>query len=294
MAWFWLSIIGLLIPAYYGVYLYAWALRGDKDSPLPQAGEGPGVRAAGARANPQSIPPWKRLMGWLAAIFFVTIGFLFVNGMSLVDHVDRWLALWKATEVAGAVTGTALNIGDPTLWPRWLLMFGLALGTTAVWLVVDATWLTVDASDAYRQWAWNFAKVLYTVSMLWTAAAGAWYVTTWSPELRGAMLLFPTLILTGLTAVATGVPWVLIMSDNLCDAKRATAAAMAAAQFGVLGINAISRQVVQNVNLKAFFDVSAQPTDVQWSPLVMFLVVFVLGLGVVAWMVVQSVPATRR
>ena len=31
MAWFWLAIIGLLIPAYYGVYAYAWGIRGDGD-----------------------------------------------------------------------------------------------------------------------------------------------------------------------------------------------------------------------------------------------------------------------
>ena len=69
------------------------------------------------------------------------------------------------------------------------------------------------------------------------------------------MFRLPMLILTGLTAVATGLPWALIMTDNWCDAKRATAAGVAMAQFGVLGINAVSRQVVQNVNLKAFLDV---------------------------------------
>ena len=30
MAWFWLAIIVLLIPAYYGVYVYAWGLRDGK------------------------------------------------------------------------------------------------------------------------------------------------------------------------------------------------------------------------------------------------------------------------
>lgn len=65
---------------------------------------------------------------------------------------------------------------------------------------------------------------------------------------------------------------------------------IALAQFGVLGINAVSRQIVQNINLKNLtpsFDVLGQPTDVQWGPLLMFLIVFVLGLGVVAWMLAQ-------
>jgi hypothetical protein len=44
---------------------------------------------------------------------------------------------------------------------------------------------------------------------------------------------------------------------------------------------------VQNVNLRDYGDVLTQPIDVQWSPLVMFLLVFVLGLAVVGWMIAQ-------
>ena len=65
-------------------------------------------------------------------------------------------------------------------------------------------------------------------------------------------------------------------------------AAAALCQFGVLGINAVSRQVVQNLNLKPFLDVAAQPEDVQWGPLGMFLIVFVIGLAVVGWMLAQA------
>ena len=72
---------------------------------------------------------WRRAAGWVAAIFFIAIGFIFANALSLMDHVDRWEEIWSKHNVAGAALGTGLNVGDPTLWPRWLLMFGLALGT---------------------------------------------------------------------------------------------------------------------------------------------------------------------
>ena len=137
MAWHWLAIIGLLIPAYYGIYAYAWSIRnGDK-----------------------TLPRWRLAAGWCAALLFLTIGFLFANGLSLMDHVERWPDLWRAHSVAGAATGTALNTGDPSLWPRWLLMFGLALGTTAVWVLVDAFWFNFTTTDeAYHRWAWGFAR----------------------------------------------------------------------------------------------------------------------------------------
>jgi hypothetical protein len=63
---------------------------------------------------------------------------------------------------------------------------------------------------------------------------------------------------------------------------------VAAAQLGVLAVNATSRQVVQNLNLAEFFQWSDQPVH-QWSPLVVFLVLFVVGLGVVVWMIAQVV-----
>ena len=62
----------------------------------------------------------------------------------------------------------------------------------------------------------------------------------------------------------------------------------------MLGLNAVSRQIVQNINLKPFLDVSAQPTDVQWGPLAMFLIVFVIGLFVVGWMIAQIVKCKPK
>ena len=274
MAWFWLGIIGLLIPAYYGVYAYAW----------------------GIRNGAKGMAGWRTAAGWCAAIFFIAIGFVFANGLSLMDHVERWPGLWKTHSTVGAALGTALNLGDPTLWPRWLLMFGLALGTTAVWLLFDAFWLNRTAGDeAYRQWALGFARKLYTFGMLWTAAAGTWYVFgTWSEGLRKTMFESPLLALTVATAIAPGLPWLLMMTANWCSDKRATVAAIAFCQFGVLGINAVSRQTVQNINLQPFLDVLAQPVDVQWGPLVMFLVVLVIGLALIGWMIVQIATIPRK
>jgi hypothetical protein len=288
MAWHWLAIIALLIPAYYGVYAYAWGLRDDGDCPNcrpSENGTGPLGNAKGARG----MATWRKAGGWIAALLFLCIGFLFANGLSLMEHVDRWPALYDANSTAGAATGTALNVGDPTLWPRLLLMFGLALGTTAVWVLVDAVFLARrPIDDPYRQWAWRFARKLYTVGMVLAAAAGAWYVFgTWPDSLRKTMFESPLLPLTIATAVAPGLPWLLIMTAGLCSERRATTASIAFCQLAVLGLNAASRQIVQNINLKPFVDVSTQPTDVQWGPLAMFLIAFVIGVAVVAWMLAQ-------
>ncbi len=273
MAWFWLGIIGLLVFAYYGVYIYAFGLR-DQGRPMPG---------------------WKHAAGWVAAILFIAIGFIFANGLSLMANVEAWPELFRNHNVAAAPTGTALNVGDPTLWPRWLMMFGLAITTTAAWVLFDAGWFARRESSEYRQWAPRFALRLYTVGLVWFAVAGSWYVFgTWAPETKQEMLYdFPMVLLTAATALVPGLPWLLILWTSREDGMPGPliATVVGAAQFLVLGTNAISRQVVQNIELRAYYRPAEFPLDVQWSPLVLFLVTFVAGLGVVIWMIRQIAGA---
>jgi len=272
MAWPWFSIFGLLTLAYYGVYIYVAALRPD----------------------PPRLTPLRRVAGWAAALVFIAIGFLFANNFSLMTNLGAWPTLWQRTSVAGAATGTALNTADPTLWPRWLMMFGLALTTTAAYVIVDTGFFAGPESDAYKRWTPGFALKVYTLGIIWFAIAGTWYVFgTWQPEVRQMMFSGPLLILTVLTAVGPGLPWLLIVAQR-GGVTRGLAFATGLAQFGVLALNAISRQIVQNAELGRFLDVTAEPVNLQWSPLILFLVLFVAGLGVVAWMVSKVVAATRQ
>jgi len=270
MAWFWLAIILMLIPAYYGVYVYTAGLR------LPQ---GPAI--------------WHRASGWVAAGLFVVIGFLFANGLSLTARPGAWPALWSQHQVAGAATGTALNLSDPTLWPRWLMMLGLALETTAAWCVADAFWLARQEAEEYRQYAGRLAMRLALGGAVATTVFGLWYIAFWSAEVRAAMFAFPMLLLTIATGGVCWVPVGLLAIGQMGSLDRTKAAAVAGAQLGVLTLNAVSRQVVQNMELRRLFQpgVSAQPVATQWDSLVLFLTAFAIGAGVIAWTLVQLVRA---
>jgi hypothetical protein len=269
MAWPWLAVVPLLTLAYYGVYAYVVGLKRG--------------RLAG----------WQRAAGWTASILFIAIGFLFTHAMSLMTRVDAWPEIWRRTSAAGAVTGMGSNVNDPTLWPRWLLFIGLALTTTAVHAVVDRGILAPQASADARRWAGRFALRLYFVGAAWFAAAGTWYVFgTWRPAIRDLMLAGPLLPLTVLTAVGPGVVWLLILAQRR-GVTRGLAWATAAAQLAVVALNAVSRQIVQNAELRPWLDVAAEPARTQWSPLVLFLLLFAGGVGVLVWIVRQLVAAER-
>jgi hypothetical protein len=274
MAWFWFSVIVMLVPAYYGVYLYA----------------------CGQAEQASAMPWWKRAAGWFAAVLFILIGFIFANAMSLMENVKAWPDLWQQHSFHGATLGTALNTVDLRLWPRWLLMFGLALTTTAAWSALDSAWFARRDSDAYRLWTKEFSWKLYTIGLLWFAIVGAWYsFGTWPADTKQTMFFSPWAGLTAVTAIAPGAVWALLWLVRRRESEigRGWASLIGLAQFGVLGINAMSRQVVQHLELGAYFDISNQSTEPQWGPLGIFVAMFVVGLALTAWMIYQvwKVPA---
>jgi hypothetical protein len=272
MAWFWLGIIALLIPAYYGVYLYSF-----------------GVREGG------TMTPVKRAAGWIAALFFLSIGFIFANGLSLTANSGAWLAILENHNVAAAPTGTALNTADPSLWPRWLMMFGFALITTSVWIVVDAFWLAKQESSEYKRWSQVFAMRLALVGVVWAMLTGGHYMFgTWSAEVRGAMLSFPALLLTGITALSPWFAPALMWLWRKRELSRVQAAAIAGAQVGMVALNAISRQIVQNVEVGKLLDVSAFRVQPQWGPMAMFLAAFVAGVGCLVWILVHLLKVSAE
>jgi hypothetical protein len=270
VAWPWLAIIPLLTLAYYGVYAYVVGLKHGH------------------------LAAWQRLAGWMASFLFIAIGFLFSHTMALVTRVDAWPELWQRTSVAGAVTGWTLHLAEPTLWPRWLMFIGLALTTTAVHPVVDSGIFSGPGADAYRRWAGRFAWRVHTAGFVWFAAAGTWYVFgTWDPAIRGRMLGGGLLPLTALTAAGPGVVWLLLVAQRRTVTRR-LAWVTSAMQVLVVGTNAVSRQVVQNLELRPWLDVTAEPVHTQWSPLVLFVLLFAGGIAVVIWIMRQLVAAERR
>ncbi len=272
MARAWFSVIAILIFGYYGVYIYSLGVRRGRSTAFA-------VAAA-----------------WVSSLAFIFIGFLFANNFSLMVNVENWIRIFESTNVAGAVPGTALNTADPTLIPRWLMMFGLALTTTAVFIALDAVFFRRnETQEDYRRWAGRFAFLLYSIGLVMLVAMGSWYI--FGAMERATMeqiAKHPLVYLTfGLTAVSPGFVLVALFTQRRIPAGRGVFAA-AILQLLVLALNAASRQWVQNAELFRYGDVSKLPVNIQWSPMILFLALFLLGLGVAAWMVAKIAAAERK
>jgi hypothetical protein len=207
----------------------------------------------------------------------------------LMENVKAWPDIWQRSNFHGATLGTSLNVGDPRLPPRLLMVVGLALTTTAAWSLVDAGWFGRREVASYHAWIKSFAWRLYALGAGWFAIAGSWYCLMWTAEAKQAMFQTPWVVLTLATASAPGVVGGLILLAGQGEGllSRGLASAVGLAQFALIGLNAASRQAVQHVEFAPYFDVAKQPVDPQWSPMLIFLVTFALGLGLIAWIIRQ-------
>lgn len=272
MAWPWMSVIALLLVAYYGVYIVAGGL-------------GPGRERLSAG---------RTLIGWIAALLFFSIGMNFTSAFHLMTDVAAWPDLWMRQEVAGAVLGIAAVHGEPAVLARFFMTFGLALMTTGAWFAFDAGWLGRAESEAQRRFAGRLALALLALGAVWFALFGSWYAFgTWRPEVRSAMWGSALLLLTALTALSPALPVLLALPLWTRPVTARAATLIALAQVVVLALNAVSRQVVEAIELRPYLDVSEVPVNWQTSPLLVFLALFAVGLGVAIWMVAQAARAAK-
>lgn len=103
MGVYWLSVIPILILAYYALYLFIY--KGE-------AHNGIAVLTLG-----------------VASLFLLVIAFLFVNNLTLMLTPERWTAYMANPN------GTILNLSDPTLYPRYL---HFVIGSIAVFGLMKA------------------------------------------------------------------------------------------------------------------------------------------------------------
>ena len=256
-AWYWLAVIPILIVAYYSLYIAAFS---------------------GERRG--------RMILWslLASLCLICIAILNTNGLTLMVSSEHWGTMVSQTSYYGAVLGTANNLHDPILWIRLATMFGLGLLTAGIWATFDAHFLKPkNAPENYRQWTTTLALAMSIVGVV-ILTGTEWYLKTVGGSTVypyfGYVLLIASAVLLALLLARTRASGAAIVG------VAATLQFLALASFGII------RQIGQNAGMAKFVDVATLPERVQWDTLIAFLVCFLLGVGVIIWMVAQCVKCS--
>lgn len=257
VAWSWVSVIPVLIVGYYA--LYAWALR----------------RKHGPRA-----PAWG-LAVTLGAL--VWTAFALVNNMSLFPHPERYGEIFN-------LSGTALNVSEPTLWPRYVhaLLNLLLVGLSYV-LAVGHVAARVAPEPARRVRA-GVGRAL-AVTLVLQAAASAWYGLALVPVVDTVPLVRVGIAIAVAGGVVMAAAWLLAERAARSrpggpGALRWAAGALAGTVAMAAGL-AVARHGVRMDSLQPYLQPEMWRVDLQLTPLVLFGLLLVAGLAFVAYMLLR-------
>ncbi len=245
MGAYWLSIIGLLILAYYSAYLYK--MGGELPAP------------ARKRALATSI------------LLLLIIAFLFVNNITLMQTPQSWVAYFHRPN------GTFLNLADPTLLPRYLHFIVASVATGGLFLAILALFQQKNgAPDAAKR---------LSAGMQWFTYATVVEIGTGIPFLFSLpknvhQLFIGTAPLhTTLFAAALIAAFCSLYYGTKERVWPATVAMAATVLFMVL-----VRDLARQAYLSKYFHPADLQVVPQWSPMWLFLAILVIGVAVVIYM----------
>lgn len=252
MAWPWFALIPVLIAAYYAVYLNAFRAR----------------LSAGGRKS--------ALLA--AAVLVAAAAFVFSNNLTLMLRPERWALLHFADP-----GGWNWNLGEATLWPRYLHM---ALGAVAIAGALTALWSRLHRDDTE----------LSDLALRRGAAVCGW--TTMANMAVGLWFLFalprPIRMLTmgdSIHATAVFGAGFLLALALIAVAMRVSAAPqrlspvpLAALAVVQVALMILLREAVRGGYLAGHLDRAAAPVRTQGLNLAIFAVLLLGGAATVTWL----------
>ncbi|SJZ96343.1 hypothetical protein SAMN02745119_02146 [Trichlorobacter thiogenes] len=245
MGLYWLAVIPLLIIAYYLAYIYDFSFK--------QLGN-------------------LAMFVLLAVlVLLLTVGFIFSNNMSMMISPVSW-SRWFTTP-----GGTLLNLADPTLLPRYLHIITGSLAVGGLFSALYASTLLKsdpEVSEAGKK----LGMQLFSWLTLLQFGVGTWFLLT-LPQKTMSRFMGGSPVATLLLVVG-----VLLAVATLITGFKRLVLPTVCLTLPLVYVMSFMRDVVRGNFLAPYFNPSTVPVQVQWSPLIFFLVTLMLGLVLVVWM----------
>jgi len=250
----WISVIVLLTICYW--LLYRFAVRAE----------------AGKAAWPFGLAAWA-----LAAV----IARIYTSNMTLMLRPEVWGEMY-----ARSALGTSLPAGDPTIMPRWLFMLAGGLTAAGLWMV----WLAgrKQIARSVRNYLAGNGGRLALVMVVAQIGLGFLVFKAQPDAVKSGLAEHLLYKVSGFGWLATGV-LILAVAGWSALARPATAVAgWIAASVGFAGIACMTlyRDGIRDLTLAlSNYNVWDRTVVTNWSVVGIFLALFLIGLGVLGWLI---------
>jgi hypothetical protein len=249
----WLSVIPLVMVAYYGYYYFSYKAEGGK-----------GI--AGCVLA-------------ISVLVLLSIAFIFVNNMTLALRPDHWLAIYHARP-----NGWNLNLGEATLLPRYLhIVNGAVALFSAILAEMGLRKLCTDA--AYGRWLAQRAALAFAVCTGGQFLLGMWLLLATPREIAMELLRDPVAgAVFGLGLVTVIAALLLILLGSLQDEPGPLIHAGFATSVLTLFFMVCLRHLLRLAYLRPWLNLGGLAVQPQLGVIACFLVLFVGGLATVGYM----------
>lgn len=243
------SIIIMLLVGYYSAYIY--------DMRFERLGR------------------YRVLFSGLVACILLAIAFITSVNMSFMVRVDGWFEYFDRPE------GLLLNLGDPTLFPRFLhfVLASVAVGSLILALYYDFRQRKGD-SDAALHVAPAMKR--FTSTTLANIGIGFWFFLSMPKQARPMTGDLGILFICGLTPSIVLALLLLVLGWK--KKVRLTAWTL----LVTIIFMTFTREVARVSALSPWFAVKELEVIPQYSPFIAFLLIFIFGLWM-AWYMIRLV-----
>ncbi|MFC0878210.1 hypothetical protein ACE01N_16560 [Saccharicrinis sp. FJH2] len=245
MSVYWIMIIPILILAYYGAYIFS--RRMDTNSTFGKA------------------------MLILSTLLILYIGFMFVNNSTFSIQPDKWSAY---NDNSG---GTLLNLRDPSFWPRYLHFITAAVAIAGLGKAVWIRFFKKAEQEEKQEGIKKNLRIFGFATMI-QFIFGIWF---WLALPKNVTMAF-----MGQNIVATILMILVLISALLIiifAMRGKLIPALIQGLFQVI-LMAVVREIARYTYLDGIFKPSQLENVHQSTPLIAFLLVFILGLFLLFYM----------
>lgn len=256
MARHWLTIIGLLILAYYSAYIY--------------------------HLKYKALASGRIRVLWLVVTPLLVIGFLFTNNMTLMLHPESWQQYFTQPN------GTLLNLDDPSLLPRYLHFVIASVAIGGLFIALLNHFSPQENSGTERRIATGLNWFCGATAL--QLCGGTLFIFSLPPHIRHLFLggeTLPTALLA--IAVATALAAIILgLKRKIWPAIGAT--------VSVVILMVIIRDLVRRAYLAPYFHPSdlTVATQTQYNLLALFFVLLVITAGIVIYMLRLAATADKE
>ena len=208
----------------------------------------------------------------LGVAILLYIAFMFENNVTMMLQPEKWTAYFNHRN------GTTLNWSDPALYPRYIHFLTASLAVASLFIALLWNFRKSRGVEGADEKIKTYLR-LFGFATMFQIVVGFWFLIALPKDV---MMTFMGQNMAATVSLALGI---LLAMAAIMTAMMNRVWMTVSVTVLTVAVMVINRIFVRNAYFKPYFTSDQLEVVPQYQVMTIFLVIFVIGLGVVAYMV---------